>query len=174
LRDLVREKKFREDLFFRVHGVRITLPPLRARREDFPLLVDHFLEKFAKDHGVAKKTLTRRALDLLAAYPWPGNIRELESAVVNACLLCAGRSIGPEEFSQKEELFGAEDGGSGDGRETGDPDSLSGMLSAFEKRTIRRALEESRGNISLAAKKLKVARPQLSRLVKAYGLKTRT
>ncbi|HSA59957.1 MAG TPA: sigma 54-interacting transcriptional regulator [bacterium] len=172
LKDLAREKKFREDLFFRVHGVRITLPPLRARKEDFPLLVDHFLEKFAKDHKVAKKTLTPRAMDLLAAYPWPGNIRELESAIFNACLLCAGRSIGPEELRQKEELFGAGDGEDGGGQEAKDPESLSGMRAAFEKRTIRRALEESRGNISLAAKKLKVARPQLSRLVKAYGLKS--
>jgi len=169
LKELVREKKFREDLFFRIHGVHISLPPLRMRKEDFPVLVDYFLDKFAKHHGVSKKTLTRRALDLLVAYPWPGNIRELESTLSNACLLCSDSNIGPEELRQKEELFVVRNGS-----DPGDSDSLHGMLSAFEKKIIGRTLEECRGNISLAAKKLKVARPQLSRLVKAYGLKEET
>src|SRR4029078_7194430 len=95
-------------------GVRISMPPLRARKEDFPVLVDYFLEKFAKNHGVSKKTLTRRALDLLAAYPWPGNIRELESTLFNACLLCSDSNIGPEELRQKEELFALGNGNGSD------------------------------------------------------------
>lgn len=170
LKELVREKKFREDLFFRIHGVRITLPPLRDRREDLPILIDHFLQKISKAHGAPKKTLTPRAFDLLAAYSWPGNIRELENTLSNACLLSENSKIEPEALRQKEELFSKQGAGETEAL-SGQDASLRDRLSGLEKKIIGRTLEECHGNISLAAKKLKVARPQLSRLVKKLQLK---
>lgn len=168
LKDLIREKQFREDLFFRIQGIRIALPPLRERKEDLPLLIDAILARFAKERGTKRKTLTRSSYALLAGYPWPGNIRELENTVFNACLLSKGVKIVPEDFRQKDELFlkehlvSEENGGM----------TLRDSTASFQKGMIAKILLECHGNITQAAKKLHVARPYLSYLVKKYRLKT--
>jgi len=95
LRRLVDEGKFREDLFYRLNVVRVALPPLRERREDIPLLVEHFLRDDG-DARVARKTMGRPALDLLLRYPWPGNIRELKNVVDRAKILSEGAEIGTD------------------------------------------------------------------------------
>jgi hypothetical protein len=93
LRRLVDEGRFREDLFYRLNVVRVALPPLRERREDVPLLVEHFLRDESDARG-AKKRMSREAMDLLARYPWPGNIRELKNVVERAKILSEGETIG--------------------------------------------------------------------------------
>ncbi len=167
LKEIVREQKFRNDLFFRINGVRIALPPFRERKDDLPILVDHFLEKIAKEKKAKKKTVTRAAFDLLARYSWPGNIRELENTLCNACLLAEGTKIDRVDLRQKEELFssfGVDSAPAGDL-------SLRESLQHFERERIAQALQECRGNISEAARKLKIARPQLSKLVKKFEIK---
>jgi DNA-binding NtrC family response regulator len=93
LADLVQEGKFREDLYYRLNVVELALPPLRDRREDIPLLCEHFLEIFAQRDGLPEKRLTREALALLLAHPLPGNVRQLEHLLLQAWVLTEGQSI---------------------------------------------------------------------------------
>ena len=87
---LVREGKFREDLFYRLNVITVDLPPLRSRSEDIPLLVDHFLEKFARENGKPSRHISPEALRPLMDYAWPGNVRELENVIERAVVLCNG------------------------------------------------------------------------------------
>lgn len=173
LRGMIKAGKFREDLWFRLNVVEIRVPPLRERMDDLPLLAGHFLAEFARRHGGKKKRLDPKALALLSRYPWPGNVRELENTLTNACVFAEGELLKPEAFRYKRELFEpappARGGGEG---ESGEPDygSFREAQQAFEKRLIAAALQKSRGNITHAAIALKIARPQLSRLVKKYKL----
>ena len=95
LQQLVAEGKFREDLYYRLHVIKVELPPLRERREDIPLLAQHFLEKYGAENDKKNLELTAEALDLLEAYDWPGNVRELENVVERAVVLATGSRIGP-------------------------------------------------------------------------------
>ncbi len=102
---MVKEGKFREDLFFRLNGIKIELPPLRERKEDIPLLVQHFIQKVAEENGFIPNTISEDALSLMARYDWPGNIRELENTVRNAVLFSEGKMISSETLGFKPELF---------------------------------------------------------------------
>ena len=93
LRQLVREGKFREDLFYRLNVIMIDLPPLRQRKEDIPLLVEHFLRKYAEENGRAVRGVTTEALRPLLTYSWPGNVRELENVIERAVVLSSGTEI---------------------------------------------------------------------------------
>src|SRR5207248_10141621 len=93
LKQLVREGRFREDLFYRLNVISIELPPLRRRREDIPLLVDFFLKKYAQENERPVRNLTPEALRPLINYSWPGNVRELENVVERAVVLSEGSSI---------------------------------------------------------------------------------
>jgi Nif-specific regulatory protein len=99
LAQLVREGKFREDLYYRLNVVALRLPPLRERREDIPLLADFFLQRFARDAGKKLRGFTPDALAVLTAYPWPGNVRELENAVERAVVLAREGMVDREHFS---------------------------------------------------------------------------
>ena len=94
LRQLVKEGKFREDLYYRLNVITIDLPPLRQRKEDIPLLVEHFLHKYAEENGRPPQHVTPEALRPLIAYSWPGNVRELENVVERAVVLSSGSEIG--------------------------------------------------------------------------------
>src|SRR6266568_1810982 len=96
LRQMMEEGKFREDLFYRLHVISIQLPPLRDRKDDVPLLVHHFLEKYGEENRKTGLELTPDALDLLSEYDWPGNVRELENVIERAVVLTAGSRIGVE------------------------------------------------------------------------------
>ena len=96
LEALIREGRFREDLYYRLNVVSLTLPPLRERREDVPFLVDHFLAKYAGDLG--ERALSAEALDRLRGYPWPGNVRELENVIQHAMVMAGGGVILPEHL----------------------------------------------------------------------------
>src|SRR4029077_7384454 len=92
LQALVKEGKFREDLFYRFNVVKIDLPPLRDRADDIPILVTHFIEKYTRA-GETPKRLDPRAMDLLMKYEWPGNIRQLENSIERACITTRGHTI---------------------------------------------------------------------------------
>ena len=94
LQELVRRGEFREDLFYRLDVITINLPPLRARREDIPLLVDHFVAKYAAENGREMRGVVPEAMRLLLDYPWPGNVRELENVIERAVVLASGPQIG--------------------------------------------------------------------------------
>ena len=98
LAEEVGEGRFREDLYYRVNVVTITLPPLRDRRGDIPLLANHALEKFAHLADGHAKEISREAMEVLLDYPWPGNVRQLESAIERAILLCDGDKIMPKDL----------------------------------------------------------------------------
>ena len=101
LAEEVAEERFREDLYYRVNVVSIRLPPLRDRRSDIPILANHFLNKFAHLAGGRVKEISREAMEALLDYSWPGNIRQLESAIERALLLCDGDRIMPRDFPQE-------------------------------------------------------------------------
>src|SRR5438105_12568421 len=96
LKQLVREGKFRDDLFYRLNVITIDLPPLRQRREDIPLLVDHFLKKFSEENEKSLRRITPEALHPLLDYNWPGNVRELENVIERAVVLSTGPNVGRE------------------------------------------------------------------------------
>ena len=162
LRREVEEGRFREDLFYRLNVVPIWLPPLRQRKEDIPLLVDHFIGRLNRRmkrriHGVSPE-----AMDLLMSYHWPGNIRELENAVEQAFVLCRGEIIRPEHLPPHLRVPGNE------GRTSAAP--LKHPLEEAEKKLIQRALEESNQNRMAAARRLHISKATLWRKMKKYGL----
>ncbi len=115
-RDLIADVKagrFREDLFYRLHVFPITVPPLRERPADIPALARHFLARFAAEEGKRIRLIAPEAMQLLAAFPWPGNIRQLENAVFRAVVLTDGDSVGIGEFPQIAALASAQHGGEG-------------------------------------------------------------
>jgi transcriptional regulator with GAF, ATPase, and Fis domain len=105
LKGAVGQGRFREDLFYRLNGVTIQLPPLRERREDVALLADYFLHSFCRESGIGRKALSQEVQKLLFAYSWPGNVRELENTIKHACVISQGETINPEDFRYKPELF---------------------------------------------------------------------
>jgi len=96
LREMVKESRFREDLYYRLNVIAVQLPSLRERKEDIPLLVQHFLEKYGEESRKSGLMLTAEAMDRLASYDWPGNVRELENVIERAVVLSRDRDIGPD------------------------------------------------------------------------------
>lgn len=176
LKELVAEKKFREDLFYRLYVAPITVPPLRDRKEDIPLLVDCFLEAYAKKNQAPKRKISREAVRMLAGYSWPGNVRELENFIYQLCVFSENKVIEVSDLRIKEEFF--EKGPEAQGNalsQTIDAGklSLSQALDEFQKSEIIRVLALYNGHITKAAAHLKMLRPQLSRLIKNYGIRAK-
>jgi len=163
---LVREGRFREDLYFRLRVVPITLPPLRARAEDIPLLAQAFLKEFAAENGKKVRDLTAEAMKALLAYAWPGNVRELRTALEHAVVLCRGERI------SLRDLPASVRGQSSELAMDRPPVPPGGTLSVkeAEKDLIIRALKECDSNRTVAARKLGVSRRTLHRKLRAYHL----
>jgi DNA-binding NtrC family response regulator len=184
LRKLVREGRFREDLFHRLNVISIHLPPLRDRREDIPLLVERFLDQFCRENGKPARAFTNRAMKLLMDYEWTGNVRELENAVERAVVLSAGDSMDadllPENIHSREiikgvrfelaELMRAPDGGMG---LTNPPPSLFEILEEVERRVIVDMLERTNWNQTEAAERFQVPLSTLNQKIKRLGIETR-
>ncbi|HXU82841.1 MAG TPA: sigma 54-interacting transcriptional regulator, partial [Polyangia bacterium] len=162
---LVSEGKFRQDLFFRLNVVRLTLPPLRERREDIPLLVDAFLQRFVAAGG-APKGIEPAALARLVGYRWPGNVRELENEIQRAAAFAGGR-IGVGDLSPHV-AAGAE----GATADDGGPDSLllRPRIERLERTLIREALTQFGGNQTRAADALGLSRFGLQKKLRRYGI----
>jgi len=155
--------QFRTDLYYRLNVVRIEIAPLRARREDIPLLVHHFLRKHARDRAPVEG-IEDEALELLVAREWPGNVRELENAVESALALAPGPRLRRADFS----LAGASRGLAA----AGPPADLPLSLEAYERAALGRALRESGGDASAAAQRLGIGRSTLYRKLARHGLRT--
>ena len=166
LEQAMRDGTFREDLYYRLNVVTIQIPPLRDRREDIPLLLDHFLRKFAEKNRRDVTGLTAAARDAFLKYDYPGNIRELENLVERAVLLCRGRVI------DLEDLPAAVRPGE---RSTDQPESqrLPDILGQIERQTIRDALERCGGVQTQAAEALGISERVLRYKMKKYGLESR-
>jgi two-component system, NtrC family, response regulator HydG len=156
LETLVKAGSFRPDLYYRLHVFCIELPPLRDRREDIPLLVNHFLNKFCMATSRAVPQITPEALDLLMRHDWPGNVRELENAVERALVVGRGTEVRPADFSfqfQADEPRGGK------------------TLEDIERVHIERILRETQHNLSRAARILDIDRTTLYNKLRRYGLR---
>jgi len=155
----VREGKFRDDLYFRLNVVRITMPPLRVRKEDIPVLVRAFLRHFSKVNDKPVLDITADAMNTLLGYDWPGNIRELRTAIEHGVVMASGPKVTlrdlPAAIRQSASV------GTG-GAAT--PEMINPLdLGETEKRLITQALAATNGNITAAAKRLGISRRTLHR-----------
>jgi two-component system response regulator AtoC len=159
LSQLVKEGKFREDLFFRLNVVRLVLPPLRERTDDIPLLLAHYLKIFAEENGLAAPTIETGALRTLQAYPWPGNIRELRNFCENAVVTRRGGSLTEYDLEPK-----FRDGGiPAPSVDAARPPVNQLSVEENEKRLLREALIKARGNRTRAAEFMGISRRTLHR-----------
>ena len=160
LEDLVKAEKFREDLYFRINVFRILLPPLSERREDIPLLADHFVERFNHQKGRNVTGLSREAMSALILHSWPGNVRELENAIEHAFVLCRGDLIGLEDLPEHLHLPG----------HTAAPDGK--RLQDSEKAAILLALRRNNGRKLATARELGIDKNTLRRKMIRLGIRS--
>ncbi len=169
LRQAVREGKFREDLFYRLNVIMVDLPPLRARREDIPLLVNHFLEFYANENGLSPRRLSADALRALIDYEWPGNVRELENSIERGVVLSSGPVIGSELLpghitgrSFQDALL-----------EHNPNASLFDILEDIERRIIVEKLERCNWNQTDAAEQFHIPLSTLNQKIKRLNIEIR-
>ncbi|MGA8893615.1 MAG: sigma-54 dependent transcriptional regulator [Anaeromyxobacteraceae bacterium] len=181
LEALIADGRFREDLFYRLNVVPIALPPLRDRREDIPLLVQHFIEKYDRRLGKKVERVDEAAMEVLVGYGWPGNIRELENVMERSVLFADGplvtvaqlpgtlreRTAGAAIPVAAVGAIGAIAAPSGASMK----DIVRQAQSELERTLISRALEETDGNVTRAAKKLQISRKSLQVKMKELGLR---
>ncbi len=165
LAKLIAESKFREDLYFRIKGVNISLPALRDRREDIPLLVEHFLHMAAEETGSQVDGITESAMRILVGYDWPGNIRQLRNAIRTMVVMCDRDRLDvsdiPPDIAQRRQLTGS----------SAAPTNLAGVsLNELEKKAILDTLTKTDGNREKAAKILGIGERTLYRKIKEYNL----
>ncbi|HEY7837310.1 MAG TPA: sigma-54 dependent transcriptional regulator [Terriglobales bacterium] len=169
LQALVAEGKFRDDLFYRLNVLTLTLPPLRDRREDIPALSEYFLVKYSdENHCEPVRHLTPEALRCLMEYAWPGHVRELENAIERAVVLSHGPMIGPELLPE-----GVRGGGFGqDWPSTADraSRSLPAAVDEFERRLIVDMLEQTHGRQTEAAERFQIPVSTLNQKIKRFGI----
>ncbi|RKY65473.1 MAG: hypothetical protein DRQ08_05740, partial [Candidatus Latescibacterota bacterium] len=147
---------FGEDLYYRRRGVPRYIPPLRERKEDIPLLVQHFLKMYGEREGKEGLTVSEKAMDILMDYDWPGNIRELENAVERAVILAKGKVLKPENFFVGS-MF----------RER-EPHGEATTLAEMERRLILRTLREEGGNRTRTAQRLGISVRTLRNKLRQY------
>jgi DNA-binding NtrC family response regulator len=161
LKEVVREGKFREDLFYRLNVVQLDVPPLRARKSDIPLLAHHFLQKYAEENNREIKGFTDEALRTLIAYPWPGNVRELENAVEHAVVLCEEETIGTDQLPSTSSPTSRQDLGM----------LVPGItMDELERMAIVQTLEAVNGSTAKAAEMLGISRRKIQYRLKEWGL----
>ncbi len=166
LKQQVREGKFRDDLFYRLNVITVELPPLRARPEDIPLLVDFFLKKFCEENEKQLRQISPEALRVLMDYNWPGNVRELENVVERAVVLSPGTVIGIDQLP--DHMVGR---GNGFQPLNHDPDaSLFDIMESWERRIISDMLEKCNWNQTEAAERFRVPLSTLNQKVKRLSI----
>ena len=171
LRALIAAQRFRADLYFRLDGMSIHLPPLRSRRSDIRALAEMFIEKSAKASKRKIPELTATAMARLEAYDWPGNVRELRNVLDRAVLLSAGASIDEEHLAVADpEAFGARAQKHDPAPQADAEDELKSRLRDLEKQRIEDALAKHAGNQSQAAKVLGISRFTLMNKLEAFGM----
>jgi DNA-binding NtrC family response regulator len=177
LEEAVKARRFREDLYYRLNVVRLCIPPLRDRREDIPLLVEHFLRKYCAETGKTIPTVSSGAMEQLQAYDWPGNVRELENAIERAVVLGGGPEIRASDLSVPPASAVAvdplESGAPAPDRSMAGPPvgEFHQTVERFKRGLIERALRRTGGNQTRAADLLGLQRTYLSRLIKNLGIR---
>ena len=156
----IQSGKFREDLYYRLNVVPIHLPPLRARRDDVRLLVEHFVARLSVEHGRPPRVVTPEAMERLSGYGWPGNIRELKNLIERLLIMTDGESIGSTEV---EEVLPPDD-------DEGPPSEIKQARDKAERDTILSTLRQCDWNVSEAARRLGMDRGYLHRKIKRFGL----
>jgi DNA-binding NtrC family response regulator len=159
----VQAGRFRDDLYYRLNVIEIRIPPLRERREDIPLLAEHFVERIAHELGKPPYDISASGLKVLMEYDWPGNVRELENVIERAIVTCRNGVLGEADFAWLDQRAAL-------GRPWEVPDI---PLSELERRAIIAALERRQGNVKEAAAALGIDRSTLYEKVKRYGIATR-
>jgi len=172
LQKLMADQRFREDLYYRLNVITITLPPLRRRREDIPLLVSHFMQKYSDENKRKVKEVTPDAMRILMDHPWPGNVRELENTIERAVVLCTGDHIGPDllpEYlrypvnTEQPAMIVPSDG-----------ISLKDAVSRYERAMILQSLEMANGVQKRAAELLQLKPSTLNEMMKRLGIHTKS
>jgi DNA-binding NtrC family response regulator len=168
----VREGAFREDLYWRINVVSITLPPLRQRREDLPLLLDHVLDRFNRELGLAVKSIAPEARRLLLEYDWPGNVRELENTLCQAMILCDEDVLMVSDLPPRirGELPEGPISSSSDLNKLKLADAVRGATDRLEKMMIQARLAEHKGNRTATAEGLGISRKTLFNKMRQYNL----
>jgi len=166
LRQAVRERRFREDLYYRLNVVPIAVPPLRERRDDIPLLVDHFLAKYAREFNRDVRGVSAGALEVLARYDWPGNVREVENIIQRSVVLAGGPVLQLQDLPLDLAL---PETGARLGEDTGLPLRLA--REQFERQYVLRVLERVGWNQSRAARVLGLHRNTLLSKLGAWGIR---
>ncbi len=168
LREMVSDGRFREDLYYRLHVISISLPPLRERKDDIPMLAQHFLEKYTRENGKTGVELTAEAIDLLTDYDWPGNVRELENVIERAVVLTPGARIGADLIP--EHVRAAP--GFHIPRFVVPPEGISfkDVITSVEKRLIEETLEAAGGVQKRAAELLHIKPTTLNEMIKRYEI----
>ena len=158
----VKAGRFREDLFYRLNVVPITIPSLRNKKEDIPLLAEHFLKMYTEKNNTDIKTIDPRVMDALVRYPWPGNVRELENIVERMVIMSRGDRILFEDLPPDfKTLQNGEEEGS---------NLIGSSLKEIEREVILKTLEQTKGNRTRAALVLGVTRKTLQNKIKEYGI----
>jgi len=168
LQQLVEEKAFREDLFYRLHVIRIHVPALRERRSDIALLAKHFLAEACRRNGLPARHLAAEAMDALKSQSWPGNVRELKNLIEGAAIMAEGEEIQAAELLS---MAAATRSPGGVGADFLDLETLVQFKAASEKEFIRRKLDENKGNIKRTAERIQIQRSNLYKKLDRYGLK---
>lgn len=172
----IRENRFREDLFYRLNVITVDLPPLRARRDDVPVLAIHFLEKYAKKLGKPIEDMTDEVVQVLAAYAWPGNVRELENAIERACVLTKGKRVGaeclPEYLFQGIGSSGHQPGGASAETYTSIPyrAAKDRAVREFDRGYVSALLRATKGNMAEAARVAGLDRSNFRKIVNRAGV----
>jgi transcriptional regulator with PAS, ATPase and Fis domain len=169
LESALQRNEFREDLFYRFNTFTITLPPLRERAEDIPVLAYHFLRKAEAKVNKKVERVSAEALDLMKRYTWPGNLRELENIMERAVVLAPEQSIEPEHLP----LHLQEPASLPLSVDDGLPGAKERLIREFERQALLRFLRESRGNVSAAAKRARITRRNFHRLILKHRIDLR-
>ena len=156
---MVQDGAFREDLYYRLNVMDIVLAPLRERKDDIPLLINHFLHKFAKSDGIIKK-ISPEAMNMLTVWPWPGNVRELENALEHACCLADSKDINIEHLPRSIQNSYL--------RQAGDEQIMT--LKEAERLAVANAFNITKGNVAQTARLLGIGRNTLYEKLKEYGV----
>ncbi len=159
----ITELRFREDLYYRINVINILLPPLRERKDDLPILVNHFIEKFNEKFKRNIKHLSSSAFDILLEYNWPGNIRELENVIEHCFVLCSSEIIQVEHLPKRLRSFSFE-------ANIENPKNILTSIKELERNSIIDSLKKNNGNRSMTAKDLNIHLTTLWRKMKKFGI----
>jgi len=181
LPELVQEGSFRQDLFYRINVIELSVPPLRERKDDIPLLAEHILQRIAKEYECEPASLTPDAIEQLKTYDFPGNVRELENILERAFTLCDAERIGATDLHMGNGVAAAVPAGDSGGSAGSDPEGsrvplpegeidLEGYLESIERQAIEKALEATRWNKTAAAKRLGISFRALRYRLKKLGM----